>query len=258
MPPLLAKPRHAKPRELPATRALLVPVVLAASGASAFGGLAVSASADNGTFNVTTAASADLLDERNGNLLEQRASRDRGLETAQAAAAQAAKEQAAAEQAAAEQAAAEQAAAEQAAAAQAAAAADAAEHAKAGQAARPGLGRISSTFGPRWGRMHNGVDLAAGTGSPIFAVLGGTVTTAGSDGGYGKAVRIKHNDGTVTLYAHNSAVIVRPGQRVVTGEKIAREGNTGNSTGPHVHFEVRTGGKPVNPLSWLRARGVDI
>jgi murein DD-endopeptidase MepM/ murein hydrolase activator NlpD len=124
--------------------------------------------------------------------------------------------------------------------------------------ARPGRGRLTSSYGRRWGRLHAGIDLAAGTGSPIRAAGSATVLSAGWEGGYGRCVRLLHSDGTVTVYGHMSALLVRAGERVRAGEQIGREGNTGYSTGPHLHFEVRINGTPVNPVSWLRKRGVDL
>ena len=138
------------------------------------------------------------------------------------------------------------------------AAAAAAAAAAAPKYARPGLGRLTSSFGNRWGRLHAGIDLAAGTGSPIRAAAAGTVVSARNEGGYGKAVRIEHSDGTETLYAHMSAFTVSAGEKVGPGEQVGREGNTGNSTGPHLHFEVRVGGSQVNPAKWLSARGVGV
>lgn len=123
---------------------------------------------------------------------------------------------------------------------------------------RPGTGRVTSQYGRRWGRLHAGVDIAAGMGAPIYATAAGTVKSAGSESGYGRAVRIVHGDGTVTVYAHMSRLLVSAGQRVAAGEQIGKEGNTGRSTGPHLHFEVRVNGTPVNPITWLRKRGVDI
>jgi len=121
---------------------------------------------------------------------------------------------------------------------------------------RPGSGRLTSDFGHRWGRLHAGIDLAAGTGSPISAVTAGTVLSAGAEGGYGNVVRLQHVDDTITLYAHLSAVLVTAGDRVPAGHVLGREGSSGRSTGPHLHFEVRVGGRPVDPAAWLRARGV--
>jgi murein DD-endopeptidase MepM/ murein hydrolase activator NlpD len=265
VPPLSAKPRHARPREVPAARAVLVPVVLMGTSTTALGGLALSASATEHAAPVTAAAASvnadavTLLDER-AEQAEQRVSRERVRVASEAQ--RLAAEQAAAEQSAAETArvAAERAAAEAARVAAEHAAADkaAAEKAATGQWARPALGRLTSTYGPRWGRMHKGIDLAAGTGSPIRAAAAGTVVSAGDEGGYGYAVRIRHADGTQTLYAHNSRLLVRAGQQVSAGEQIAREGNSGNSTGPHLHFEVVVGGRNVNPLTWLRERGVAV
>jgi murein DD-endopeptidase MepM/ murein hydrolase activator NlpD len=123
---------------------------------------------------------------------------------------------------------------------------------------RPGLGRLTSSYGRRWGRLHAGIDLASGVGSPVRAVTNATVLSAGWEGGYGRCVRLVHADGTVTVYAHLSAITVNTGERVVAGERIGREGNTGQSTGPHLHFEVRINGTPVNPVSWLRKRGVSL
>lgn len=259
VPPLLRKPRHAKPREMPGAKAVLVPVVLLGSAGSALGGLAMTASAVERPVVVTAAAAESTLADAQAELLadraeqvEQRASRQRARAEQQAAeAARVAAEQAAAEAA---RVAAEQAAAHAAAQAQAAEAARAAARAY----ARPGLGRVTSSYGPRWGRMHRGLDIAAGTGSPVRAAAAGTVVSARTEGGYGKAVRIRHEDGTETLYAHNSALLVSAGQRVDAGEQVSREGNTGNSTGPHLHFEVRVGGRNVNPRSWLRERGIDV
>jgi murein DD-endopeptidase MepM/ murein hydrolase activator NlpD len=125
------------------------------------------------------------------------------------------------------------------------------------QFVRPGTGRLTSGYGSRWGRLHAGIDLAAGVGAPISAVAAGTVASAGSEGGYGNAVRVQHDHGTVTVYAHLSEVLVSAGQRVTAGTYLGREGSTGNSTGPHLHFEVRVGGVPVDPAPWLRERGVD-
>ena len=127
-----------------------------------------------------------------------------------------------------------------------------------GTYARPGDGRLTSSFGRRWGRLHAGIDLAAGTGSTIRAAAAGTVASSSLENGYGNCVRIKHSDGTVTVYAHMSRLLVRSGERVAAGQQIGREGNTGNSTGPHLHFEVRINGTPINPLAWLRARGISV
>ncbi|CAA9333706.1 MAG: hypothetical protein AVDCRST_MAG16-1425, partial [uncultured Frankineae bacterium] len=121
---------------------------------------------------------------------------------------------------------------------------------------RPGVGALTSGYGPRWGRLHAGIDLASGIGSPVSAVAAGTVLSAGVEGGYGQVVRLQHADATVSLYAHLSAILVTKGQVVPAGTYLGREGNSGASTGPHLHFEIRVGGRPVDPVPWLRARGV--
>ena len=100
-------------------------------------------------------------------------------------------------------------------------------------------------------RLHAGIDLGAPTGTPIRAAAGGTVVVAGVMGGYGTTVDIRHADGTTTRYAHQSRVLVRSGQQVAAGQVIGLVGSTGASTGPHLHFEVRTPAGPVDPRSWL-------
>ncbi len=112
-------------------------------------------------------------------------------------------------------------------------------------------GRYTSGFGRRWGRMHKGVDWACPTGTAIMASCGGVVTQTGWYGGYGKCITIRHPDGRQTRYAHLSKILVRSGQSVKQGEKIALSGNTGRSTGPHVHFEIFINGSQVNPLKYL-------
>lgn len=121
-----------------------------------------------------------------------------------------------------------------------------------GVLARPvSRGTITSPFGTRWGRRHNGVDIGLPTGSAIKAADGGTVTFSGYDGGYGYTVRISHGDGMVTVYAHNSKLQVKKGDKVYKGQQIALSGNSGSSTGPHLHFEVRVNGVPKNPTSFV-------
>lgn len=120
----------------------------------------------------------------------------------------------------------------------------------------PGMGVISDYFGaPRGGgRRHLGIDIAIPTGASVLAYRPGTILRAGWDGtGYGNLVTIAHDDGTETRYAHNSKILVEVGQRVAKGDIIALSGNTGKSTGPHIHFEIRVGGKPVDPLLYLRS-----
>lgn len=111
--------------------------------------------------------------------------------------------------------------------------------------------RITSYYGPRWGRIHEGIDFAAPMGSPIRAVSSGRVVYSGWASGYGKVVIIQHQRGLKTLYAHNSKLLVRLGESVAKGEVITRSGNTGNSTGPHLHFEVQVNGRPENPLNYI-------
>lgn len=112
-------------------------------------------------------------------------------------------------------------------------------------------GRYTSGFGRRWGRMHEGVDWACPVGTTVYASCGGTVIQASYNGGYGNNVVISHPDGRLTRYAHNSKLLVRVGQYVEQGEPIALSGNTGRSTGPHVHFEIYINGSPVNPLKYI-------
>ena len=120
----------------------------------------------------------------------------------------------------------------------------------------PARGSLTSGFGWRWGRVHQGIDIAGPVGTPIVAAASGVVNFAGwNSGGYGYMVDIRHPDGTVTRYAHNSAVYVRAGQTVTQGQPIAAMGSTGFSTGPHLHFEIRpNGGRAVNPMIYLAKR----
>jgi murein DD-endopeptidase MepM/ murein hydrolase activator NlpD len=111
---------------------------------------------------------------------------------------------------------------------------------------------LSSTFGYRWGRMHEGVDLACGTGTPIHASDGGTVIRASWYSGYGKCVEISHGNGYVTRYGHCSKILVHTGQKVYQGQTIALVGNTGNSYGSHCHFEIRVNGSARNPLKYVK------
>jgi murein DD-endopeptidase MepM/ murein hydrolase activator NlpD len=115
----------------------------------------------------------------------------------------------------------------------------------------PVHGPVTSGFGWRWGRMHEGIDIAVPSGTPVAAAASGTVITAGWLGGYGNLVVIDHGNGLATAYAHNSSLAVGVGQQVAQGQVIAYSGSTGHSTGPHVHFEVRVNGAPVDPLGYL-------
>lgn len=113
--------------------------------------------------------------------------------------------------------------------------------------------RYTSGFGPRWGRMHSGTDFAAAYGTPIYATADGVVTFAGWSSGYGRLVKIQHEFGIETRYAHQSKLMVKVGQRVSRGEQIGAMGNSGRSTGTHLHYEVRVGGKAVNPMIYIKA-----
>ncbi len=113
--------------------------------------------------------------------------------------------------------------------------------------------RFTSGYGRRWGRMHYGTDFAAPIGTPIYAPADGVVTFAGWSTGYGRLVKIQHEFGIETRYAHQSAIRVKKGQRVSRGDRIGDIGNSGRSTGPHLHYEVRVGGKPINPMIYIKA-----
>ncbi|MFT3915753.1 MAG: peptidoglycan DD-metalloendopeptidase family protein [Anaeromyxobacteraceae bacterium] len=122
----------------------------------------------------------------------------------------------------------------------------------------PVQGAITSRFGARIDPLtaepadHHGVDLGAPEGAPIRTPGAGLVLRAGPRGGYGNAVEIDHGNGVVTLYGHAAQVLVTPGEKVEAGQEIATVGSTGRSTGPHLHFEVRVGGRPVDPARVLK------
>ncbi|MFD5233541.1 M23 family metallopeptidase [Streptomyces qaidamensis] len=129
--------------------------------------------------------------------------------------------------------------------------------------------KLSASFaqnGGMWQSTHSGQDFAVPSGTQVVATHGGTVVKAGGNGAgdgpaYGNAVVIKHGNGTYSQYAHLSKVTVRIGQIVKTGQEIAKSGNTGNSSGPHLHFEIRTTpnyGSAVDPVKFLRAKGVKV
>ncbi|WP_092645992.1 M23 family metallopeptidase [Jannaschia faecimaris] len=117
--------------------------------------------------------------------------------------------------------------------------------------------RRTSGFGPRWGRMHSGMDFAAGRGTPILATAEGTVIHAGWQSGYGKLVKIRHPLGFETRYAHLNSIDVRQGQRVSRGQNIGGMGTTGRSTGVHLHYEIRRNGEALNPVTFINA-GQDV
>ncbi len=120
----------------------------------------------------------------------------------------------------------------------------------------PAQGVLTSGYGWRWGRMHKGIDVAAPVGTPIYAAASGVVERSGwNSGGYGNLVDIRHPDGSLTRYAHNSRLLVSVGQRVRQGEQIAEMGSTGYSTGPHVHFEIHPPNQgATNPMAYLPSR----
>ena len=140
--------------------------------------------------------------------------------------------------------------------------ADAAEDSDGSGYVRPAIGRTSSCFGARWGVTHYGVDIAASIGTPIRAATSGVVQRAGPATGFGLAVYVRGDDGAVTVYGHVNRYFVADGERVQAGERIAEVGNRGQSTGPHLHFEVHPGGLmyggQVDPVPWLRARGITV
>ncbi len=143
-----------------------------------------------------------------------------------------------------------------------AAAAEAAREAARPKAVLPVDGaRFTSGYGGRWGTFHYGIDLAAPMRTPEYAAMDGVVLRAGSASGFGLAVYILHENGDVTVYGHMEEILVEPGQYVEAGETIALLGNRGQSTGPHLHFEVHEGGmggERINPVPWLEERGVEI
>ena len=115
-----------------------------------------------------------------------------------------------------------------------------------------GAGTLTSNYGSRWGSFHRGLDIAAPAGTPIYAAASGTVTYSGyNQGGFGKLIIIDHNNGYQTYYAHCSSLYVQVGQKVSKGQNIAGVGSTGNSTGNHVHFELRSNGNPINPYDYV-------
>jgi len=115
---------------------------------------------------------------------------------------------------------------------------------------------ITSGFGIRWGRLHAGVDFSAHIGTPIYAASNGTVLAAGPASGFGQWVKIRHPGNVVTVYGHIRGWTVTVGQAVRAGQLIAHSGNEGRSTGPHLHFEIRPGDSPVDPVVFYAAHGV--
>lgn len=115
----------------------------------------------------------------------------------------------------------------------------------------PSRGSISSGFGERWGKIHKGIDIASKTGTPIYSALEGTVSYAGFETGYGNLIQVSSVNNTVVFYGHCSSINVKLKDVVHRGDLIGRVGTTGNSTGPHLHFEVRIDGVAVNPTKYL-------
>lgn len=127
---------------------------------------------------------------------------------------------------------------------------------------RPVNGRLTSYYGARWGTAHNGIDFGDPIGAPVFAVTDGTVIETGPASGFGLWVRIQQDDGTIGVFGHVNEILVQPGQHVNAGDVVATVGNRGQSTGPHLHYEVHVPdgslyGAPIDPHPWLAARGVD-
>lgn len=124
----------------------------------------------------------------------------------------------------------------------------------------PANGTFTSGFGPRWGSAHKGVDIANSIGTPIYAVMDGTVISAGPASGFGNWVRIQHGDGSISVYGHMQAnmIYVREGQPVRCGDNIAGIGSEGQSTGPHLHFEIHTSGGAIDPVPWFASYGISL
>lgn len=123
---------------------------------------------------------------------------------------------------------------------------------------KPAEGTFTSGFGARWGTSHKGIDIANSIGTPIRSVAAGKIIEAGPASGFGLWIRVQHNDGTITVYGHINTIEVSVGQQVGAGDQIATMGNRGQSTGPHLHFEVIKDGTKINPLPWLNERGIEV
>ena len=124
---------------------------------------------------------------------------------------------------------------------------------------KPAEGAFTSGFGMRWGSMHNGVDIANTPGTPIRAVAAGTVIDSGPAQGFGNWIRIRHEDGSISVYGHMQSLYVAVGEVVQPGQLIAGMGSEGFSTGSHLHFEIWSdGATPSDPASWLAARGISL
>ncbi|WP_024794646.1 M23 family metallopeptidase [Tomitella biformata] len=122
---------------------------------------------------------------------------------------------------------------------------------------KPTSGTLTSNYGSRWGTIHGGLDIANAMQTPIFAVSDGEVIDSGPASGFGQWVRLKHADGTVSVYGHIDSALVQVGQHVTAGDEIAKMGNRGFSTGPHLHFEIwEHGTDRIDPAPWLAQRGI--
>lgn len=123
----------------------------------------------------------------------------------------------------------------------------------------PTVGVFTSPFAARWGTFHYGVDIANVTNTPIMSVMDGTVIDAGPAQGYGQWIRVRHDDGAVSVYGHIESIYVAVGETVRAGQVIAGMGNRGFSTGTHLHFEIHPDGTtPVDPVTWFLERGLSI
>jgi murein DD-endopeptidase MepM/ murein hydrolase activator NlpD len=125
----------------------------------------------------------------------------------------------------------------------------------------PTSGTLTSTYGARWGTSHNGIDIANPIGTPIYAVMDGEVISSGPAQGYGNWIRIRHDDGSVSVYGHMqaSSLLVGVGERVTAGQQIASIGSEGQSTGPHLHFEIwPDGATATDPKPWFAGNGINL
>lgn len=133
------------------------------------------------------------------------------------------------------------------------------EAARAPLFSKPAEGVFTSGFGMRWGSMHNGIDIANTPGTTIRAVAAGTVIDSGPAQGYGNWIRIRHEDGSISVYGHMQSLHVAVGETVASGQDIAGMGSMGFSTGSHLHFEIwPDGATPIDPAPWLAARGINL
>ncbi|MBB5907676.1 M23 family metallopeptidase [Actinoalloteichus hymeniacidonis] len=123
---------------------------------------------------------------------------------------------------------------------------------------KPAEGTFTSGYGARWGTNHFGIDIAGPIGTPVVSATDGTVINAGPATGFGQWVRVQAPDGTITTYGHVETFTASVGEQVKAGDQIATIGNRGQSTGPHLHFEVNVGGQKIDPQPWLAERGITV